>query len=74
VANDELIVLEMKISFERNAEIPYVYKLQIEKRQRAVKGSRIPPHFKDMSESDRMKKSLDDFFVNKKSRMGLTGL
>lgn len=34
VANDELIIMEMKITFDPNAATPYVYAPTIEKQQR----------------------------------------
>ena len=45
VANDELIIMEMKITFDPNAEMPYVYAPSVEKRKRVYKESKLPDNF-----------------------------
>jgi ubiquitin carboxyl-terminal hydrolase 4/11/15 len=46
----------------------------MEKRQRQYNVKSIPPAYASVPDEDRMKLGLSDFFTNKSSRMGVTGL
>jgi ubiquitin C-terminal hydrolase len=76
IANDELLVLEMKITFVETDENQYVYKP--ENQRRSVKlnssGSRLPPSILAIPQDDRMNIPLEKLFMNQDSRIGLTGL
>ena len=55
VANDELIVMEPRITFDEEATTPYAFKPQSEKRQRVLgRGSKLPESFADLSADERM--------------------
>jgi ubiquitin C-terminal hydrolase len=75
VANDEMIILEMRIAFEPDAEKPYVFKPQSERRARGtMRDSRLPSELASLSEDQRMKRSLHDILTDDKMRNGLCGL
>ena len=76
IANDELLVLEMKITFVETDENQYVYKPENQRRSVKLNSSesRLPPSISAIPQDDRMNIPLEKLFMNQDSRIGLTGL
>jgi hypothetical protein len=74
VADDELIVLEWKISFDRNDEKPWAYEPKQTKKTRWATNSRLPENVQKIEPQERLKLPLQEIFQNSKSRQGVTGL
>jgi hypothetical protein len=74
VADDELILLEWKISFEKENERAWAYDPKTNKKKKGSLRSRLPDRLQEMDPDERMKLPLTELFTSSKSRQGLTGL
>ena len=76
IADNELIVVEMMIQLEKEANLKQVYAPQIEKRERKQSASKLPAKYAQIPESERMQLDLQSFFksFDGNANLGLTGL
>ena len=77
IGDDEVIVLEWRISFEKLSKTPFAFMPTSKKRAvRQVAESRLPEQFASIEESKRMDIPIDQLFLNggPKLRVGLCGL
>jgi ubiquitin C-terminal hydrolase len=74
VADDDLILLEWKISFDKEGEKAWAYDPKSTKKKKGSLKSKLPDNLQQIEPDERMKLPLTDLFTNSKSRQGLTGL
>ena len=75
VADDDLILLEWKIGFDREDEKAWAYEPKSKKKRRGLMKSRLPENFQEIEPNDRMQMALTELFTNgNKSRQGICGL
>ena len=74
VADDEMIVLEWKISFDVESKCPWAFNPTQTKKSKASLRSRLPENLQEVDPQERLKLPLTELFKNDKSRKGVTGL
>jgi len=73
VADDDLILLEWKIAFDKEDEKAWAYDPKSKVKKNKLR-SKLPEKLQEIDPNERMKLPLSEIITSSKSRQGLTGL
>lgn len=63
VADDDLMLLEWKIAFDREDEKAWAYEPKSKKNRKGQLRSRLPENFQEIEPNDRMQMALTELFT-----------